>query len=92
MRLLTVRVVLVACIFGALSASQAVARGKHNIKTVFIILMENHNWTGTQNATSIEGSRYAPYINNTLLPMASHAEQYFQSTGHPSQPAELPLA
>ena len=42
-----------------------------HIKTVFIILMENKNWA------QIAGSSSAPYINNTLLPMASHAELYF---------------
>jgi len=55
-----------------------------HIQTVFIILMENHNWS------QIKGSRYAPYINNTLLPMASHAEQYFNPPGiHPSLPNYL---
>ncbi len=42
-----------------------------HIKTVFLILMENKNWV------QILGSSSAPYINNTLLPMASHAELYF---------------
>jgi len=70
--------------------AQTFSQSKHNIKTVFIILMENHNWTGTQDATSIEGSRYAPYINHTLLPVASHAEQYFNPPGiHPSLPNYL---
>src|SRR5207249_8746924 len=56
-----------------------------NIKTVFIILMENHNWTGGKGRTSIKGSPSAPYINNTLLPLASHAEQYDNPPGlHPS--------
>jgi phosphatidylinositol-3-phosphatase len=54
-----------------------------NIKTVWIILMENHNWS------QIHGSRYAPYINS-LLPVASHAEQYFNPPGiHPSLPNYL---
>src|SRR5438552_2137996 len=55
-----------------------------NVKTAFIILMENHNWS------QIKGSASAPYINNTLLPMASHAEQYFNPPGiHPSLPNYL---
>ena len=55
-----------------------------NIKTVWIILMENHNWS------QIKGSSSAPYINNTLLPMASHAEQYFNPPSiHPSLPNYL---
>src|ERR1041385_74897 len=55
-----------------------------NIKTVWIIVMENHNWA------QIHGSSSAPYINNTLLPMASHAEQYFNPLlNHPSLPNYL---
>jgi len=52
-----------------------------DVQTVFIILMENRNWS------NIKGSSSAPYINNTLLPMASHAEQYYTPPGlHPSLP------
>lgn len=52
-----------------------------DVQTVFIILMENRNWS------SIKGSASAPYINGTLLPMASYATQYFTPTGlHPSEP------
>jgi hypothetical protein len=58
--------------------------GTHSINTVFIILMENHNWS------SIKGSAAAPYINNTLLPMASYATQYYNPPGnHPSLPNYL---
>lgn len=56
------------------------------IKIVWIILMENHNWS------QIKGSNCAPYINNSLLPMASHAEQYFNPPWHSSQLAKLPVA
>jgi len=50
----------------------------HAIKTVFLIVMENQNWS------SIKGNPSAPYINNTLLPMASRAEQYYNPPGlHP---------
>jgi len=56
----------------------------NTIKTVFLILMENHNWS------DIKGSPSAPYINKTLLPMASHAEQYSNPPGnHPSEPNYL---
>lgn len=55
-----------------------------SIQTVFIILMENHNWS------DIKGSSSAPYINNVLLPQASHAEQYYNPPGnHPSEPNYL---
>src|SRR5207248_3681647 len=53
-------------------------------KTVFLILMENHNWSDIKNNPS------APYINNTLLPMASYAERYYNPPGnHPSEPNYL---
>jgi phosphatidylinositol-3-phosphatase len=60
----------------------------HHIKTVFIILMENHNWTGDDK--SIENKKRAHYINDVLIPMASHAEQYYNPPGmHPSLPNYL---
>src|SRR5437016_3973038 len=52
--------------------------------TVFVVVMENHNWS------SIKGNASAPYINNTLLPMGSYAEQYYNPPGnHPSEPNYL---
>src|SRR5712691_12796566 len=66
-----------------LSAGAAHAQ-MNSVDTVFIILMENHNWS------SIKGNASAPHINNTLLPIASHAEQYFNPPGlHPSCPDYL---
>src|SRR5439155_19087737 len=54
------------------------------IHTVFLILMENHDWS------SIKGSPSAPYINDSLLPIASYAEQYYNPPGvHPSEPDYL---
>jgi phosphatidylinositol-3-phosphatase len=51
--------------------------------TVFLILLENHNWS------SIKGSASAPYING-LLATGAHAEQYFNPPGiHPSEPNYL---
>ncbi|HET7640188.1 MAG TPA: alkaline phosphatase family protein [Ktedonobacteraceae bacterium] len=50
-------------------------------RTVFLIMMENHNWSDIKNNPS------ASYINGTLLPMASYAEQYYNPPGiHPSEP------
>ncbi len=47
-------------------------------------MMENHNWSDIQNNLS------APYINQTLLPQASYALQYFNPPGnHPSEPNYL---
>jgi phosphatidylinositol-3-phosphatase len=55
-----------------------------SVKTVFIIVLENHNWS------RIKGAADAPYINKTLLPQASHAEQDYNPPGiHPSLPNYL---
>src|SRR5947207_468497 len=54
------------------------------IRTVFLIVMENTDWS------SIKGSASAPYINRTLLPIAAHAEQYYNPPNmHPSLPNYL---
>src|SRR4051812_23856531 len=54
------------------------------VRTVFIILLENHTWE------DIHGSTNAPYLNGTLLPMASYCEQYYNPAGvHPSLPNYL---
>jgi hypothetical protein len=54
------------------------------LQTVFIILLENHNWS------SIKGSASAPYINGTLLTQGAHAEAYNNVPGlHPSLPNYL---
>ncbi len=56
----------------------------HAITTVFVIVMENHNWS------SIQGNRSAPYINNSLLPIASSTQEYYNPPGvHPSEPNYL---
>ena len=56
----------------------------HAITTVFVIVMENHNWSAIYRRPS------APYINTTLLPMASYAQRYNNPPGvHPSEPNYL---
>ncbi len=53
----------------------------HAIRYVWVIVMENRNWS------SIKGSSSAPYINKTLLPAFAHAEQYYNPPKlHPSEP------
>jgi hypothetical protein len=64
--------------------AHAQAQSNCQINTVFIILMENHDWS------QIKDNSLAPYINDTLLPMSSYAEQYFNPPGiHPSLPNYL---
>lgn len=70
-------IVLAACVFVLLMPA-ARAGSLPPIQTVFIILMENNSWA------TIKGNASAPYINS-LLPLASHCEQY-TSTLHPSLP------
>jgi hypothetical protein len=54
------------------------------IETVFVIVLENHNWA------DITGNPAAPYLNGILLPQAAHAERYFNPPGvHPSLPNYL---
>jgi hypothetical protein len=54
----------------------------HAIKTVFVIVMENHDWS------QIKGSASAPYINSLLTRSdASYATQYYNPPSlHPSEP------
>src|SRR6266446_9720828 len=69
---------------GILVACSTHATGLGRSSTVFVILMENHNWS------DIKGSLEAPYINHSLLPLASYAEHYFNPPGvHPSEPNYL---
>ena len=75
---------LAALFAGCLAAGQGPESSDRHIKTVWVILMENQNWS------SIKGNKSAPYINQTLLPMAAHAEQYFNPPhNHPSLPNYL---
>jgi phospholipase C len=68
-------------VFGLVAAGQTKEVQPRHLRTVWIIVMENQNWA------AIKGSKSAPYINDTLLPMASHAEQYFNPpNNHPSLP------
>ncbi|HZR58552.1 MAG TPA: alkaline phosphatase family protein [Terriglobales bacterium] len=68
----------------AASAQNSQPSSTGQIKTVWVIVMENQNWS------SIKNSKFAPYINQTLIPQASHAEQYFNPPNiHPSLPNYL---
>lgn len=62
-------------------AESRAGRANHAIKTVFLILMENHDWS------AIKGSASAPFLNS-LIPKGAHAEAYFEngSAIHPSEP------
>jgi phospholipase C len=79
-----------------LAATPAVMHAQMSkVKTVWIILMENHNWTGNNagaafGAPDIKGNPLAPYINGQLLATSAHAEQYYNPpNNHPSQPNYL---
>ncbi len=54
------------------------------IDTVFVIVLENHNWTG-DGGLDIKDNPSAPYINGTLIPAGAHAENYWNPPHeHPS--------
>src|SRR5438132_6306975 len=66
------------------STTTTTTQSSSTIRTVFLIVMENTDWS------SIKGSSSAPYINGTLLPRAAHAEQYYNPPNmHPSLPNYL---
>jgi phospholipase C len=55
-----------------------------DIQTVFVIVLENHDWS------EIQGNPSAPYINTALLPRGAHAERFYNPPGvHPSLPNYL---
>ena len=62
-------------------AGSSLGGGLTNIHTVFLIVMENRDWAAIHHNTN------CPYINATLLPMASRAERFFTPPNlHPSEP------
>ena len=91
--ILPISVTTLSLLFAIPIATQAQTQ-MSNVKHVFIILMENHNWTGDNSGASfgapdIKGSALAPYINS-LIPLRAHAEQYYNPPGnHPSLPNYL---
>jgi hypothetical protein len=69
---------------GNVTVQASAASASSPIRNVFVIVMENANWA------SFKGNPSAPYLNNTLLPAAAHAEQYYNPPGnHPSLPNYL---
>jgi phosphatidylinositol-3-phosphatase len=56
----------------------------NGVKTVFLILMENHDWN------TLLGSPNCPYLNTVLLPQASSCSRYYSPRDlHPSEPNYL---
>jgi phosphatidylinositol-3-phosphatase len=62
----------------------AASLAANHVKTVFVIVMENHNWTG-DGSLSIKDNPEAPYINYDLIPNGAHANNYWNPPHeHPS--------
>ena len=81
----------------ALALLTHIYAGAEEIKTVFVIAMENHNWTQPASQTSpgqAFGNPAAPFINNLVTPGNPNAAQtsyatIYQNAGtgiHPSEP------
>ena len=81
--LLLCSVGLLACLYLMPLQAQESTPPSVAAPTVFVILMENHNWS------DIKDSPSAPYIN-ALLTQGAHAEAYYNPPGlHPSEPNYL---
>ena len=89
------RKLLSVCTLGlaALAATASPSQAQlSKVKTVWVIMMENHNWIGNNAGASfgdpdIKGNKLAPYINDTLTKISSYANGYYNPPGnHPSQP------
>jgi len=73
-----------ALLFFLLCSSSAFAASLQDIKTVFLIVMENQPWS------HIKGNPACPYINRTLLPQAGWCEHYYSPPDlHPTLPNYL---
>jgi len=65
------------------------------VRTVFVIMLENHNWSGNNAAAAyndpdLQNNPLAPYVNRVLKQRSAHPQQYFNPPGnHPSQPNYL---
>ena len=92
--ILPILIAIVGCGTGSVERSQQVSDDElhrrdggsttASVKTVFVIVLENHNWR------DFKGSASAPYLNETLLGMGAHAEAYSNPPGvHPSEPNYL---
>ena len=81
----TARITLTAALLcaGVAASSAQTVTPWSNLQTVFIIVLENHDWS------EIKGNPSAPFINS-LLSRFAHAERYFNPPGlHPSLPNYL---
>jgi hypothetical protein len=82
-----------ACMFGLVSVPAEAQMSK--VKTVWVILMENHNWIGNNSGAAfgdpdLKGSPLAPYLNGVIANTAAYSQQYYNPPGnHPSQPNYL---
>jgi phospholipase C len=77
------------CLLAQETAGATVAASTNNhIKTVWVINMENKNWTGDTLAHNVKGNPEAPFINNTLTRLGAHAVNYANLI-HPSEPNKI---
>lgn len=95
MKFLRKSATVISLVMGSMLIASTAHAQMSKVKTVWVILMENHNWTGNNAGASfgdpdIKGNPLAPYINGELLETSAHAERYFNPPGnHPSQPNYL---
>ncbi|MET3140505.1 UNVERIFIED_ORG: phospholipase C [Arthrobacter sp. UYEF2] len=72
-------------VLGTVGIVKISAATNSQIKTVFVVMMENTDWS------QVKGSPNYPYLNNTLLPNSAYANNYIGGIGHPSLPNYVTL-
>ena len=81
---LLLRAILGLLALAAIAGRPVCAGGLEQVKTVFILMFENHDWS------SIRETNFCSYLNTSLLPQAAWAEHYYNPTSnHPSEPNYL---
>jgi hypothetical protein len=71
------------------NAAFSTGSSMQKVKTVFVIMMENKNWTGNNTGASfgdpdLKDNPLAPYINGDLFNTSAHPQQYYNPPGnHP---------
>src|SRR5205809_7495764 len=84
--ILPISVTTLSLLFAIPIATQAQTQ-MSNVKHVFIIPMENHNWTGDNSGASfgapdLSANTNLPPFLNSLVPPAAPAAQYFNPPGN----------
>jgi phosphatidylinositol-3-phosphatase len=76
----------------ALSAAATAAASAHAVQTVFVIALENHNFTQPSTYTSLQqlfGNPAAPYLNSLITPGNANAAMTSYASNYNNVPSQL---